>query len=399
MNEWKRISGGVTAARGYRAHGVHAGIKQENLDMAMLVSDTRAVIAGTFTTNQVQGAHVGLCRDRLAGQQARAIVINSGNANACTGGQGVHDAREMAAMTAARLDCDADHVFACSTGSVGVPLPMENIRSGIEELAAGLSLQGSPAAAEAIMTTDTVCKQAAVEFEIDGQAVRIGAMAKGAGMVEPNMATMLAFLATDAAVDPDALQASLSDAVMQSFNRISIDGNQSCNDTVLFMANGQAGNMVLQEGSPGWELFCTTLKAMTLELAHMMVADGEGATKFVTIEVTGADSDEDAEKAARAVANSALVKSAFYGEVPGTIWGRTLVSIGYSGAEVDASLVDLSYDGVAVVRAGKPLQPDEGLDAIVRKPSFCIRCDLHLGQGAFTVYTCDYTEDYVTLNK
>jgi glutamate N-acetyltransferase/amino-acid N-acetyltransferase len=399
MNGWERISGGATAPQGYQAHGVHAGIKPEKPDMALLVSEDTAVIAGAFTTNQVQGAHVGLCRDRLAGRQARAIIINSGNANACTGGQGVDDAREMAAATAEPLGCEAELVFACSTGGVGIPLPMDTIRAGIEELVAGLCVDGADAAALGIMTTDTVPKQAAVELELDGKTVRIGAMAKGAGMVEPNMATMLAFLTTDAAVDPDALQACLSDAVAQSFNRISIDGNQSCNDTVLLMANGRAGNELLQEGGPGWNVFCGALNAMTLELAHRMVADGEGASKFVTIEVSGADSDSDAEKAARAIANSALVKSAFYGEVPGTIWGRMLVSMGYSGAEIDASLVDISYDDVPVVHGGKPLAQDEKIAAIVQKPSYGIRCDLHLGEGAFIVYTCDYTEDYVTLNK
>ncbi len=399
MSGLQTIEGGVSAPKGFLASGISAGIKSENLDMALLMSEQVAAVAGTFTTNKVQGAHVGLCRERLAGKKATAVVINSKIANACTGAQGLADAQEMADAVAAALHVDEKTVFVCSTGTIGVPLPMQKIRNGIAIAANELSEDGGDAAAKAIMTTDTVDKQVAVEFEIDGKPVRIGGMAKGAGMIEPNMATMLAFLTTDAAVDPDSLQECLSTAVEQSFNRISVDGDQSCNDTVLCMANAMAGNSVLGREDSGWPIFVSALDEVTRLLAHKLVKDGEGATKFVTVTVRGALSVADAQKATRAIANSLLVKTSWYGADPN--WGRVIDAVGYSGAELRADLIDIAYDDVCAARKGQKAEGTalKDLEAVLAKPAFCVTVDLNIGEDTDTVYTCDCSEEYVRINS
>ena len=395
------VEGGVTAARGYRAAGVSAGIKKAGrLDFAMLVSERPAVVAGVFTTNRIQGAPVKLCRERVAGGAgARAVVINSGNANACTGPEGLDNARQTARLVAGGLGCDEGQVLVCSTGTIGIPLPMDKIANGVTLVVPALKPDGGAIAAHAIMTTDTVDKQFAVEVRIDGRAVRVGGMAKGAGMIEPHMATMLAFVTTDAAVGREALQACLARAVERSFNRITVDGDQSCNDTVLLLANGAAGGATLEAGHRDWPAFVQAVETVCRELAIRVVKDGEGATKFVTVEVRGAASDGDADLAARAIARSFLVKTSWFGGDPN--WGRVINAVGYSGAAVRGDVVDIAYDGLTAFQQGRPVLharlPE--LEAVLRKPAFTLAVDLHLGQGAAVMYTCDCSEDYVKINS
>jgi len=393
------ITGGVTAARGFKAAGVHAGIKASKPDLALIVSEPPAVAAGTFTTNKVKAAPVRLCQERLKRSgMAGAIVVNSGSANACTGPRGLQDARRTAEIAAAELGVPAEAVLVCSTGTIGKPLPMDKIEKGIKLAAAKLSRAGGATAARAIMTTDTRPKEVAVEVLIDGRRVRVGGMAKGAGMISPNMATMLAFLTTDAAVERRALQTCLQRAVAGSFNRITVDGDMSTNDTVILLANGLAGNRLLTPGHAEWRTFQAAVEAVTLGLAFKIVKDGEGATKFVTVTVKGAKSEADARKVARAVGNSLLVKTSWYGGDPN--WGRIIAAVGYSGAAVREEKIDIRFAGKLAVRGGQkaPKFALKTLEKILAKRSFSIEIDLGLGSWKHTVYTCDCSEEYVKIN-
>jgi glutamate N-acetyltransferase/amino-acid N-acetyltransferase len=399
MMDLKRVEGGVTAPARFVASGVSAGIKGPNLDLALVVSQRDAAVAGTFTRNRIQGAHIALCRDRVAHGSARAIVVNSGNANACNGPQGATDAARMAEATAGALGVDASAVLVCSTGTIGIAMPMERIEPGIDEAVKQLAPDGGAAAARAIMTTDTVPKEAAVEFVVEGRPVRVGGIAKGAGMIEPNMATMLAFLTTDAAVMPEALQRCLSEAVEDSFNRISVDGDQSCNDTVLLMANGAAGNAPLHERHPAWDVFRAAVHTVARTLAFKIVQDGEGATRFVTVEVRGAATGQDARLAARAIANSLLVKTSWFGGDPN--WGRVIDAVGYSGAAIDPDRVAIWYDDVCAAEGGCRCRTFDikALEAVLARPEFSVRVNLNMGDATDTVYTCDCSEAYVRINS
>lgn len=384
---------------GFQAAGIRAGIKKsESKDLALIVSDTPATVAGVFTTNQVTAAPVKWCRTQLMGRCARAIVANSGNANACTGEAGLQDTRRMAETAAHTLGVPVEHVFVCSTGHIGARLPMEVIEPGIRQAAKVLSTDGGPAAAEAIMTTDVWIKHWTVRITVDGRPVIVSGMAKGAGMIEPNMATMLAFCMTDAAIAPDALQCALNEAVDQSFNRITVDGDQSTNDTVLLLANGAAGNeRPLTEAHPDWPAFTTALNETALQLALKIVDDGEGATKRITIMVEGAVSDEDADRAARAVANSFLVKTSWAGMFPN--WGRVMDAIGYSRATVREDHVDIWYDRHQAAQKGLATGVSlETLKQVIAQREFTIRINLNIGEGRAVVYTCEITEEYVRIN-
>ena len=398
MKGFRKVSGGVTAAKGYRASGIEARIKSPKRDMAMIVSDVPAAIAGTFTTNRIQGNHVKLCKALIRSRRAQAVVVNAGNANACNGPEGLLAARRMAAVSAGELGIDKNLVFPCSTGTIGLPMPMDRIEAGIKLAVAALSRTGGNEAAKAIMTTDTVDKQVSIEFKVDGKTVRLGGMAKGAGMIEPNMATMLAFLTTDAAVDTKALQQCLSAAVAESFNRITVDGDQSCNDTVLLLANGLAGNKPLHPGHRGWPAFIEAVNRVTKELALKIVMDGEGATRFVTVIVRGAVSTADARKATRAVANSLLVKTAWCGGDPN--WGRIIDAVGYSGARIEEERTEIRFDALPAVRNGRraPGVELKDLEEVFARKSFSVVIDLHLGTGTDTVYTCDCSEEYIKIN-
>lgn len=388
----------IILPRGFRAAGIAAGIKKPGVrDMALIVSDRPAAVAGVFTTNQVCAATVKLDRERLRGGRGRAIVVNSGNANACTGEQGLRDARRMAALVAQQLGLLEEQVFVCSTGRIGAPLPMPVIEKGIAKLTQDLSENGGEDAAQAIMTTDTRPKRWTVHFRVGARQLTVAGIAKGAGMIEPNMATMLAFLMTDAAVPPRILQRALEAAVNQSFNRITVDGDRSTNDTVLLFANGAAGHPPLAPSRPGWRAFTEALNEATRQLARMIARDGEGATKMITIEVRGAASDRDADLAARAVANSLLVKTAWAGDDAN--WGRVMDALGYSPARVVESKVDIFFEDRCAVRGGVAgPATDAQLREIVRRPEFAVAIDLHLGKGRAIVYTCNLTEEYVRIN-
>lgn len=398
MNRFQAVSGGVTAPKGYRASGIEARIKSPKRDMALIVSDVPAAIAGTFTTNRIQGNHVKLCKKLIKAGRAQAIVVNAGNANACNGPEGLQAARRMSELTAAELDIAGNLVFPCSTGTIGLPMPMDRIEAGIKTAVQALSRKGGPIAAKAIMTTDTVDKQVSFQFKVGGKPVRLGGMAKGAGMIEPNMATMLGFLTTDAAVEVNALRKCLSTAVTESFNRITVDGDQSCNDTVLLMANGLAGNKLLKPGHPDWPVFVEAVNRATKELALKIVMDGEGATRFVTVIVRGAASDADARKATRAVANSLLVKTAWCGGDPN--WGRIIDAVGYSGAKIKEELTEIRFDSLPAVKNGRraPGVELKDLEEVFARKSFSVIIDLHIGSGTDTVYTCDCTEEYIKIN-
>lgn len=395
----ENLAGGVTAPRGFRAAGIAAGIKTAGRpDLALLVSDAPAVAAGTFTTNRVQAAPVHLCRRNLATGEARAIVVNSGYANACTGPDGMRDAERMAAVTAELLAVPEAAVFVCSTGTIGVALPMDRIEAGIRQAAGALSPEGGADASRAIMTTDTRPKSVAVQVRVGDRDVRVGGMAKGAGMIDPHMATMLAFLTTDAPVGASALQACLTDAVERSFNRISVDGDQSTNDTVLMLANGCAGGKELTEEHPDWLVFKGAVCEVAMTLALAIVDDGEGATKRVTVEVSGAVDAPDADRVARAIAGSLLVKTSWFGGDPN--WGRVIAAVGYAGAAVEPERIAIAFDGLPVVREGRRLESCtlEELEAVYRQPAFTVHVELGMGNASAVLYTCDCSEDYVRIN-
>lgn len=392
---WERTSGGVTAPRGFLASGVHCGIKQRKLDLALLVSESAATVAGVFTTNRIKAAPVRWCQEVVRRGVARAVVVNSGNANACTGDRGWQDAREMAERTGQALGIPPEQVLVASTGVIGVPLPMDAVRRGIPLAAKSLSRSGE-AAAEAILTTDAFPKTSAVSTTVGGVRVTVGGMAKGAGMIHPRLATTLCFLTTDAAVPAPVLQRALERAVERSFNRITVDGDTSTNDTVLVLANGQAGAPPV-DGGEDLERFTEALTAVAEDLARMVVRDGEGAQRLVEVVVEGAADDADAERAAFAVATSLLVKTMLHGGEPN--WGRVVAAVGYSGAEVDERRMAVWFGDVPVVRGGVGVEGVfERAAAALRRPEVLVRVDLGLGPGRARVWTCDLGEEYVRIN-
>jgi glutamate N-acetyltransferase/amino-acid N-acetyltransferase len=426
------IGGSVTAPQGFRAAGVFCDIKRlgtgkgsnkgQKRDLALIVSDVPAAVAGTFTTNRVCAAPVKLCADCVARGTARAIVVNSGNANACTGRQGRRDAQAMAQAVAEACrggEISAREVLVASTGRIGVPLPMTQVKQGILDVAGLLGGGAAQArqASEAIMTSDTRPKEIAVEFALGGKKVRLGGICKGAGMIQPGMsptgarpalqslhATMLCFLTTDAAVETKFLQAALNDAVAKSFNRITVDGDMSTNDTVLVLANGRADNPPLTARAGDRRQFQAALDYVTLELAKKIVLDGEGVSRFVTVRVTGARSPGDADAAARAVANSTLVKTSWCGGDPN--WGRILCALGYSEAGVEENRIDVGYslpgrkEVLYSLKRGSPTKVSFGaLCKITCTPAFDLHIDLHLGRASAVIYSADLTEAYVDFNK
>ncbi|MDQ5872543.1 MAG: bifunctional glutamate N-acetyltransferase/amino-acid acetyltransferase ArgJ [Acidobacteriota bacterium] len=388
-------SGNAATPTGFRAAGLHCGIKREKPDLALLVSDVPASVAGVFTTNKVKAAPVRYTQAAVSRGRAQAIVVNSGNANACTGEPGLADAAEMARLTGAALDVDAELVLVASTGVIGVPLPMDAIRAGIPRAARALVREGATAA-EAIRTTDRYAKTAAVRLEIGGVTVTIGGMAKGAGMIHPNMATTLCFLTTDAALPPAVLRLALTRAIADSFNSITVDGDTSTNDTVLLLANGQAGGSPITNG-PELTHFTAGLAAVASELAKMVVRDGEGATRLVAIEVSGAVSSVEAHQAAMTVANSLLVKTALHGGEPN--WGRILAALGRSGVEMAEERTDVLFGDLEVVRGGLGVQGVwNAAAAALEEKEITVKIRLGIGSGAARVWTCDLSEEYVRIN-
>lgn len=390
--------GTITSAKGFLAGVVSAGLKtkgEETADLGILFSEAPAVAAGMFTTNKIKAAPVILCQRRLAKRSAQAIIVNSGYANACTGEQGTRDALEMANLAAKKLDISVHDVLVASTGVIGAYLPMEHIRAGVERVTP--SAEGGHELAEAITTTDAAPKELAVTFSISGSEIIIGGIAKGAGMIHPNLATLLCFLATDAAVDPDFLQLALKKAVDVSFNMITIDGDTSPNDTVLLLANGLAGNEVIADGLPA-EMFQGALDEICLYLARQVVKGGEGATKLIEVRVEGASSVAEARLAARAIAASPLVKTAVHGCDPN--WGRIIAALGRSGSQVEEVKLDLFLADVCLMEKGKPTPCDrERAKAILGQDEVNIRLCLNLGDGEATAWGCDLSEEYVKINS
>jgi glutamate N-acetyltransferase / amino-acid N-acetyltransferase len=391
--------------RGFIAAGGACGVKKTGgPDLALLYSESEAAIAAAFTTNRVAAAPVKLSREVASSGRCRAVIANSGCANAATGKRGMEDARKMAERTAAALDLDPALVAVASTGRIGRFLPIEKIERGIEELAAVVREGGNDLTPTAIMTTDTRPKEIAYQFEIEGKPVRIWGTAKGAGMIYPKMrvagpphATMFCFLLTDLEAEADFLRAALASALEQSFNRITVDADTSTNDTVILLANGSSGAKV-EAGTAGSAVFREALDRATRELAWMIVADGEGAGKFVAIEVTGAATDDDARRAAAAVANSPLFKCALYGETPN--WGRLLAALGYSGAELEEDRIAVWAGDLQVVRSGLLVELEPGrAEEELRREKISLKVDLGLGEGRGVYYTCDFTPEYVEINK
>ena len=401
MSNCKIVEGGVASAKGFRAAGVPAGIKYSGRnDVALVAADGPCEFAGVFTTNKVAAAPVKY--DRLVAKRGRAqaVLANSGCANACTGERGEQDVLKTVAATAKKLKIDPADVLVASTGVIGRPLPMDRLLKGLDLAAAALA-PGNAAgteAAKAIMTTDTKMKQACVRTTIGGKTVTVGGMAKGSGMIEPNMATMLGFITTDAAIGRTMLKRALMQALARSFNRVVVDGDESTNDSLFLLASGRAGNAKIVRPGRDFDLFTEALEKVAVMLARQMAADGEGATKFVTVNVRGAKSDREAEKAARAIAKSPLAKTSWFGKDPN--WGRVLAAVGYSGAEVDERRAEIFYDRVWAFRRGKVADARqlEKLAAVLARPEFSVTADLHLGEGAATIYTCDFSLDYVHIN-
>ena len=400
---FKIIPGSICAPLGFKAAAVFCGIKRRKLDLALIASDVPAAVAGLFTTNQVCAAPVRLSAQCVLKRFAQAIVVNSGNANACTGPQGIRDAKRMAETAAAALNVKASHVLVCSTGRIGVPMPMENVQRGIRACAPLLARSATNArqAAEAVMTTDTRRKEIAVEFEIGKAMVRIGGICKGAGMIQPGMATMLAFITSDIAIEPDLLKRALRVAVAESFNCITVDGDMSTNDSVIMLANGLARNSKSEIRN---SKFQNALNFVCLELAKMIVRDGEGVSRFVTVNIHGARTAGEAVAAARAIANSPLVKTSWCGGDPN--WGRILCALGYSKATVNESRIDIGYakpgsrEMVFVFRRGRPTDVDlKTLGKISTAREFDLHVHLNLGPANFTMYASDLTEDYVAFNR
>ncbi len=396
----RTIAGGVTAAVGFSASGIAAGIKSasDRLDLACVFADRPASWAATLTTNRFAAAPVKLARALLRqGGPLQAVLVNSGNANAATGPEGDRRARKVAAAVAKVLELPAGRVLVSSTGIIGRPLPADRIVRAVPEAVRTLEAAGGGRAAHAIMTTDTFVKEAALELRIGGRTVRIGGMCKGAGMIHPNMATMLAYITTDAVVPQGLLRRLLSAAVERTFNRVNIDGDQSTNDTVVLLAGGAAGARVPAAG-PDRERFATALGEICRRLAELIVRDGEGATKLVEIAVSGARSAADAHRVADTVANSKLVKTAWFGQ--DLNWGRIAAAVGYAGARVDPEKVSITLNGKPVVTGGRGVSPARMARAAneMQEPVLRFAIDLGLGTGSDAVLTCDLTHDYVSIN-
>lgn len=397
---YTEIPGGITAPEGFLCHAVSAGIKDPanpRLDLGLIFSTAPTVTAGMFTTNKVKAAPVRVCQAHLKSNDVRAIIVNSGNANACTGPRGIQDAKAMATATASALNLKPTQVMVNSTGIIGLPMPIDRITAQIPALVAGLSRDRHEAIAQAIMTSDTQPKSLAIEVPLGSKTIRIAAIAKGAGMICPSMGTMLCFITTDAAIGLGDLKKCTSDGVRETFNCISIDGDTSTNDTVLVMANGMAGNRKIVSGGPQQQIFADALSYVMKRMSHMIVSDGERVTKFVEIAVHGAATHMDARKVAETVANSLLVKCSWNGSDPN--WGRVMHAIGYSRAKIREENIDIYFGGHIATRNGIAADtPLEVLKAAVAKREFTVTIDLNIGSAAYTVFTSDLSQEYVDFN-
>ncbi len=398
----KLINGGVCAAEGFLANGIHCGIRKNKTkrDLSLIYSEVPATVAAVYTTNLVKGAPLTVTKRHIADGKAQAIICNSGNANTCNA-DGIEVAEKMSGICAEELGIDAKDVVVASTGVIGLPLDVTPIAEGMSSLAKGVSREGSYLAAEGIMTTDTVKKEVAVEFEISGKTCKIGGIAKGSGMIHPNMATMLVFITTDAAISADMLRKALSSDIKNTFNMVSIDGDTSTNDMVCVLANGKAGNKEICEEDEDFKTFMEALNTVTVNLCRMIAADGEGATKLLECSVSGAKDEETAKITAKSVICSSLLKAAMFGADAN--WGRVLCAIGYSGADVDVNRVDVSFKSgkgeICVCRdgAGIPFSEEVAKEILLEKEIEII-VSVGDGEGKATAWGCDLTYDYVKIN-
>ena len=396
------ISGGICAAKGFKANGIHCGIRKNRTkkDLALIVSDVPASAAAVYTTNLVKGAPLLLNMRNLSDGKAQAVICNSGNANTCNA-NGIQIAKEMCVLVAEATGINEKDVVVASTGVIGQPLDITPIAEGMEELKKGLSYEGSKDAAEAIMTTDTISKEVAVEFVIDGKTCRMGGIAKGSGMIHPNMATMLVFITTDCAISPEMLQKALSADIKNTFNMVSVDGDTSTNDMVTVLANGMAGNAEITEENEDFAVFMKALNTLTVNLCRMIAGDGEGATKLLECIATGADDEETAKICAKSVICSSLLKAAMFGADAN--WGRVLCAIGYSGARVDVTKIGVSFRSskgticVCENGAGVPFSEEKAKEILLEKE---IEILISLGDGKYSAsaWGCDLTYDYVKIN-
>ena len=389
---------GVTFPKGFQAAGVKAGIKKSgNLDVAVIYTEKKAAVAGTFTKNAVAAAPVHVSKEVVATHTAHAIVANAGCANACTGAQGEADAAAMQRIAADALGCSAQDVIVGSTGIIGQLLPMDKVEQGIHAAVKNLSVDGSVDAGNAIITTDTYSKAGATSVMIGGKEVRFGIIAKGSGMIRPDMATVLCFITTDADIDGILLQEALSEVIEHSLNMISIDGDMSTNDMAIVLANGAAGNPKITEKNADYEAFKETLLALCQGISEKIAADGEGATKFITVHVKGAKSFADAKTVGMSVANSPLVKTAFFGEDPN--WGRVICAVGYAGVPMDPNHTTVQFGGIPVYADGVGVSYDEdALRAVMTAHDIVVEVDLKDGDSEAKVWTCDFSYEYVKIN-
>ena len=398
----KIIEGGVCAAKGFTANGIHCGIRKnkEKKDLSMILSEVPASAAAVYTTNLVKGAPIFVDQRHLADGTAQAVICNSGNANTCNA-DGIEIAEQMCRLAADVLQIKKDDVIVASTGVIGQPLDIAPIAAGVEELAKGLSKEGSADATEGIMTTDTVQKTIAVEFELGGKTCRIGGICKGSGMIHPNMATMLVFITSDVAIAPDMLKKALSGDIQNTFNMLSIDGDTSTNDMVTVMANGLAGNAPITEEGEDFEVFMKALNTINVSLCRMIAADGEGATKLLECKVTGAADEKTAKTAAKSVICSSLLKAAMFGADAN--WGRVMCAIGYSGADVDVTKIDIAFRSskgtIEVCEQGAALDFSEEIaKEILLEDEIEILVECNAGEAEATAWGCDLTYDYVKIN-
>lgn len=397
--EMKQLSSkNIVSPKGFTAAGVHCGIKQEKKDLGILVSEVPASVAGVFTTNAVQAAPLKVTKEVVYNVgKMQAIIVNSGNANACTGKQGIADAYEMQALAAEKLGIEPYLVGVASTGVIGEIMKMDPVKKGIEVLAPNMESQSGIDFAQAILTTDTVMKNTSYATTVDGREVIISGTAKGSGMIEPNMATMLGFITTDANIESAELQKALSEITNVTFNAITVDGDTSTNDMVVVMANGLAGNNRLSPAHPDWANFYTALRLVAEDLAKSIARDGEGATKLIEVEVEGSVSDEEARKIAKTVVGSPLVKTAVFG--CDANWGRIIAAVGYSGATVNPDKITIKIGGAVMVENGEPISfSEEQLIEILKQPKVKISVSLGVGEGHGFAWGCDLTYDYVQIN-
>ena len=388
---------GIIMCPGFEAAGIAAGLKKKNKkDLGLIFSEVSANVAGVFTRNRIKAAPVILDRERIKSGVCQAIIVNSGNANCCTGEQGIRDAETMASLSASELGISEDLVLVASTGVIGEPLPIERIKTAIPDLVGALQPGGISDLAESIMTTDTVPKIVSSQGVVEGKSFIVSGVAKGAGMIRPDLATMLCFVCTNANASPDVLKGVLISAIDRTFNRITIDGDTSTNDTVLMLANGLSGAVIETPGDKA--IFQEVIDRILLDLAKQLVRDGEGVTKLVEIIVQGAASDSDARKVADTVAHSPLVKTAFFGEDAN--WGRIIGAVGRAGADVDPDRIDLFFNDIQMVKAGMGCGKAVEVEAtkVLKKSEFTVVVNLNMGQGFGSMITCDFSVDYVKIN-